>query len=81
MGAISLLLLPDSGYAPLNPPEWINALDPQLAILSVAADDLSGLPHDSTLDALDGYQLLRTDLDGWLHISTDGVEMWVEKEK
>ncbi len=81
LGTMSLLLLPDSGYAPLNPPEWIAALDPQLAILSVAADDRDGLPHDSTLRTLEDYPLLRTDLDGWLHISTDGTQMWVEKEK
>ena len=81
LGAMSLLLLPDAGYAPLNPPEWIAALDPQLAILSVAADDRYGLPHDATLDALEGYQLLRTDLDGWLQVVTDGTQMWVAKEK
>lgn len=80
LGELTLLLLPDAGYAPLNPPEWIAALDPQLAIISVAADDQNGLPHDSTLRALEGYSLLRTDLDGWLHIATDGTQMWVEKE-
>ena len=81
IGALSVLLLPESGYAPLNPPEWIAALDPQLAILSVAADDRDGLPPDSTLRTLEGYELLRTDLNGWLHITTDGTQMWVEKEK
>ena len=81
LGNISVLLLPDSGYAPLNPPELITALDPQLAILSVAADDDFGLPDDETLRALDGYELLRTDLDGWLHLTTNGDEMWMEKEK
>ena len=81
LGVLSVLLLPDSGYAPLNPPEWIAALDPQLAVLSVAADDRDGLPPDDTLKALEGYELLRTDIDGWLHVSTDGEQMWVEKEK
>ena len=81
LGTVSLLLLPDSGYAPLNPPEWIAALDPQLAILSVAADDDFGLPDDATLRTLEGYELLRTDLNGWLHVTTDGTQMWVEKEK
>ncbi len=81
LGALSLLLLPDAGYAPLNPPELFTALEPQLLVLSVAADDRDGLPHESTLNAVDGYTLLRTDLDGWLHISTDGTQMWVEKER
>ncbi len=81
LGNVSVLLLPDSGYAPLNPPEWIAALDPQLAILSVAADDEFGLPDDATLRALEGYELLRTDLNGWLHVYTDGEQMWVQKQK
>ncbi len=80
-GVLSLILLPDSGYAPLNPSEFFAALEPQLLILSVAADDRNGLPHDTTLEAIEGYPLLRTDLNGWLHISTDGEQMWVEKEK
>ena len=81
LGNISVLLLADSGYAPINPPEWIHALEPELIILSVDAGDQNGLPHDSTLDAVEGYPLLRTDLNGWIHIATDGSEMWVEKEK
>ena len=81
LGEMSVLLLPDSGFAPLNPPVWINTLNPQLAILSVAADDRDGLPPDETLEALRTYELLRTDLHGWLHITTDGAQLWVEKGK
>ncbi len=81
LGTFSVLLLPDSGYAPLNPPEWIAALDPQLAILSVGADDEFGMPPDATLRALEGYEFLRTDQNGWLHVYTDGEQMWVEKQK
>ena len=81
LGEISLLLLADSGYAPLNPPEWIDALQPQLIVLSVAADDEYGLPDRSVLAAVENYSILRTDLNGWLHITTDGEQMWVESER
>ena len=81
LGEISLLLLADSGYAPINPPELINALHPQLIILSVDAGDPFGLPHDSTLRAVEGYSLLRTDQNGWIHVATDGTQMWVESER
>ncbi|MBL7164138.1 MAG: ComEC/Rec2 family competence protein [Anaerolineales bacterium] len=81
VGSVTALLLADNGYAPLNPPEWINNLNPQLVLLSVAPDDPSGLPDRQTLDALGGYSLLRTDQHGWIHISTDGEEMWIEVEK
>ena len=36
VGTVSVLLLADSGFAPLNPPEWIKALRPSLVLLSVA---------------------------------------------
>ena len=80
-GEVSLLLLADSGYAPINPPELINALHPQLILLSVDAGDEFGLPHESTLRAIEDYPLLRTDQKGWVHVSTDGAQMWVESER
>jgi len=78
---VSALLLADSGYAPINPPEWIANLNPQLIILSVAAGDPDGLPHEGTLEAIEEYSLLRTDYNGWIEVTTDGAEMWVEVEK
>jgi len=81
IGPVTALLLADSGYAPSNPPEWIAALRPQVAILSVAAGDPNGLPDQSVLDSLAGITLLRTDRDGWITLSTDGVGLWVEVER
>jgi competence protein ComEC len=81
MRNISALLLPESGYAPLNPPEFISSLNPQLALLSVASADRTGLPSPETLEALQGYNLLRTDQNGWIELTTDGSQMWVEVEK
>ena len=81
IGAISVLLLADQGYAALNPPEWITNLHPQLALLSVAADDRNGCPDRETMDALGGYSLLRTDQHGWIQIVTDGEQMCVDVEK
>jgi len=81
IGCVTVLLLAENGYAPLNPSAWINNLNPQLVLLSVAADDSSGLPNIETLDALGGYSLLRTDQHGWIHVSSDGKQMWVEGQK
>jgi competence protein ComEC len=81
IGPVTALLLADSGYAQLNPPEWIAALRPQVIMLSVAAGDPDGLPDRSVLDSLSGITLLRTDRNGWIEVSTDGVGMWVEAEK
>jgi competence protein ComEC len=81
MRDISGLLLAESGYAPLNPPDFLSFLQPQLALLSVSPADKTGLPSHETLDALQGYNLLRTDLNGWIELTTDGKQMWVEVEK
>jgi beta-lactamase superfamily II metal-dependent hydrolase len=78
MRNVSAMLLPESGYAPLNPPELIDFIHPQLAVLSVAPGDKTGLPSPETLQALQGYNLLRTDQNGWIQITTDGNQMWVE---
>ena len=81
VGPVTALLLADSGYAPLNPPEWIAALRPQVVILSVAAGDPDGLPDQYALDAAKDITLLRTDQNGWITVSTDGEQMWVEVER
>jgi len=81
LAPLSVLLLAGSGSAPLNPPDWIASLHPQLTILSVSAADRHGLPDPETLAALQDIPLLRTDRSGWIHISTDGVRMWVETER
>jgi hypothetical protein len=78
MRNISALLLPESGFAPLTPPELLHDLNPQLALISVSAGDKSGLPSPETLASLQEYNVQRTDQNGWIEISTDGKRMWVE---
>ena len=81
IGPVDTLLLADSGYAPTNPPDLIQNVNPQLTVLSVAAGDPNGLPSQEVLDSLDGYSLLRTDRSGWITVSTDGDKMRVETER
>lgn len=81
LGGVSVLLLADSGYAPSNPEDWIVNVNPQLAVVSVSAADPNGLPHSEVLETLKDYTLLRTDQNGWIEISTDGVQMWVNVER
>lgn len=78
---VDVLLLADAGYAPSNPPDLIENVNPQLTVLSVAAGDPNGLPSEEVLDSLDGYFLLRTDRSGWIQVITDGESMRVETER
>ncbi len=80
-GPATALLLAESGYAPLNPPEWIDRWYPQAVLLSVAAGDADGLPALQVMAAVRDYNLLRTDRMGWIHLSTDGEQMWVEVQR
>ena len=81
VGPVSLLSLANSGYAASNPPDWITNLNPELVVLSVAAADENGMPDGDVLQSLDGFSLLRTDENGWIEITTDGTQMWVNVEK
>jgi len=81
VGPVSLLSLADSGYAASNPEEWISNLNPELVVLSVDAADENGMPDGEALDAVKGYSLLRTDESGWIEISTNGDQMWVNVER
>jgi competence protein ComEC len=80
IGPVSALLLADNGYAPSNPKEWIDNLSPEILLLSVSGNDGSGMPSRETLEAIEGYTLLRTNQNGWIELSTDGERMWVEAE-
>jgi beta-lactamase superfamily II metal-dependent hydrolase len=78
---VNALLLTESGYAPANPPEWIDKLHPLMVLLKIAPDDREGLPSPETLEALRGYNLLRMDQNGWIQLTTDGEHMWVQAER
>ncbi|MHB8777515.1 MAG: ComEC/Rec2 family competence protein [Anaerolineales bacterium] len=81
IGAVDVLLLSDSGYAPANPSDIFENLNPRLVVLSVSAGDPDGLPSQVVLDALAEYSLLRTDRNGWIDVRTDGNEMRVMVER
>ncbi len=77
LAPVSGLLLTESGYAPLNPPDLIVRLAPQVLFLSVQQADPTGRPDPLLLQALQDYPLLRTDHCGWIALTTDGQHLWV----
>jgi len=81
IGPVSVLSLADSGYAASNPPEWIANLNPELVLLSVSAADENGMPDGEVLESVKDYELLRTDQNGWVEITSDGEQMWVNVER
>jgi competence protein ComEC len=81
IGPVSVLSLADAGYEASNPPEWIANLNPEIVELSVDAADQNGMPDSSVLESVKDYELLRTDQNGWIEITTNGEQMWVNVER
>lgn len=54
--------------------EFLAAVSPEIAIISVGKDNRYGHPHQETLEILEKYdiKILRTDLDGDIRIISDG---------
>jgi len=81
LGVVTAALLADGGYVAVNPPEWLSRLQPMVALISVEAGNERGLPSPETLNALAGTTVLRTDLNGWIELTSDGERLWVEAER
>ena len=56
---------------------FLEAVGPELAIISVGADNRFGHPHEVTLEKLGGIQTYRTDQHGCIEVVTDGAGYWV----
>ncbi len=81
IGPVDVISLADSGSAALTPPEWIDNLNPRLVVIDVAAGDPNKRPDKATLEVLAGRSVLRTDVNGWIDVSSDGTQMWVEVQR
>ena len=59
---------------------FVQAVSPQVAIISVGADNRYGHPDSAVIDRLEdaGALVLRTDQQGTIALSTDGDRLWVE---
>ncbi len=66
-------------------PEFLAVVNPQLAIISVSADNKFGHPSDEVLERLKerlgSENIYRTDQHGTIEFITDGERLWVEVEK
>lgn len=58
----------------------VEAVSPQIAIISVGADNRYGHPASAVIERLEeqGVTVLRTDQQGTIALSTDGDRLWVE---
>lgn len=76
----TVLKVAHHGSVTSSTPEFLAAVDPRVAVISVGAMNPFGHPHRATLDALQaaGAEVYRTDLDGAVTVTSDGARLWVQ---
>jgi competence protein ComEC len=61
--------------------EFLAAVDPELVVISVGADNTFGHPCSEVLERLQGMPVYRTDEQGAVEIVSDGTQMWVKLQR
>jgi competence protein ComEC len=64
--------------------EFLSAVDPAYAVISVGTDNRFGHPQEAVLDRLGQMgevEILRTDEQGTVEFVTDGQRLWVQTER
>lgn len=61
--------------------EFLDAVDPEMVLISVGADNDFGHPCPDVIGRLEGLPIYRTDEQGVIEIISDGTQMWVETER
>ena len=81
--ASEILKVGHHGSDTSSTPQFINRVHPQVAIISVAADNKYGHPASETLRTLEaaGALVYRTDRNGTVEIIADKERMWVRSER
>ena len=76
----TVLKAPHHGSDTSSSPAFLEAVNPQLVVISVGQDNLFGHPSPEVLARLALYTLLRTDEQGNVEVITDGQRLWVKTQ-
>ncbi|MCS7259937.1 MAG: hypothetical protein NZ765_04045, partial [Anaerolineae bacterium] len=78
----AVLKVPHHGSATSSSSAFLRAVQPRVAVLSVAADNALDLPAEEVLQRYQtlGIPLLRTDQNGTIKFITDGKQLWMSAE-
>jgi competence protein ComEC len=74
----TVLKVAHHGSARSTSSQFIAAVGPQVAVVSVGVNNYFGHPSDETLARLDGVEVYRTDEHGTITFTTDGERLWME---
>jgi beta-lactamase superfamily II metal-dependent hydrolase len=78
---VTAVLLPDGGYPALNPHALLQHYDAQVVLLSCDPCTPVLEPDGALLPSLEGRTVLRTDVNGFIELVSDGATLWVQVEQ
>lgn len=61
-------------------PAFVRTVNPAVNVIQVGAENDYGHPADEVLASLSGRVVLRSDLNGQIHVASDGKQMWIAAE-
>jgi competence protein ComEC len=80
----TVLKVPHHGSRTSTTPQFLAAVDPEIAVISVGADNRFGHPSlevvERLINRLGEDKVYRTDKDGTIEFITDGERLWVRVE-
>jgi competence protein ComEC len=76
-----VLKAPHHGSGTSSTPTFLEAVNPQLVIISVGQDNRLGHPAPEVLARLARYTVMRTDERGNVEVITDGQRLWVKTQR
>jgi len=69
------------GDADSTTKSFLAAVDPEVVVISVGAENRFHYPHREMLERLEGMEVYRTDRNGAVEVVSDGRTYWVEAER
>jgi competence protein ComEC len=81
--ASTILKSPHHGSDTSLNPKFLEAVNPQLAVIQCGADNKFGHPDPTTLAMLEEHDVtvLRTDQNGAVEVVSDGERYWIKTER
>jgi competence protein ComEC len=77
----TVLKVPHHGSCSSTTQAFLDAVDPETAVISVGADNRLGHPCEEVLERLGDLPVYRTDEHGAVEVVSDGTQVWVETER
>lgn len=77
----TILKVAHHGSKTSTSPQFLQAVDPRAAVISVGAENTFGHPTAETMERLAATRVYRTDQQGTIEVISDGHQAWIRTER